>query len=62
MGSRTCNQNTYTNLYLHIWFITKTWLNFLMDDLEEDLDKNEKIKKTIIHIIIFIIIYNSFIF
>ncbi len=38
MGSKTCSQNIYilTNLYLHIWFITKTWLNFLVHDFKKD--------------------------
>jgi hypothetical protein len=32
-----------TNLYFHIWFIAKKWLNFFMDDLEVDY-KIEKMK------------------
>jgi hypothetical protein len=38
MGLKTCSQNKkyLINVYLHIWVITKTWLNFLVNDLEED--------------------------
>jgi hypothetical protein len=63
MGSRTSNQNIkifLTNFYFHIWVIAKTWLNFLVDDLEniKKLKKRENIKK-IIDVIIIITIYNS---
>jgi hypothetical protein len=36
--------NILTNLYFHIWLIAKTWLKFLVNDLEEDY-KIEKIKR-----------------
>jgi uncharacterized membrane protein YbaN (DUF454 family) len=44
-------------MYLHIWLITKSWLNFLIVDFEEDykIEKKKKIKK-IIDIIIIITI------
>ncbi len=60
MGFKTCSQkyiNILANLYLHIWLIAQTWLNFLVDDLEEDY-KTEKI----IDVINTIAIYNSSIF
>jgi len=43
--------------------IAKTWLNFLMDDIEEyyKIEKNEKMKN-IIDVIIIITISNSFFF
>ncbi len=27
-----------TNLYLHTWLITKTWLSFLVDDCKENYE------------------------
>jgi hypothetical protein len=29
-------------MYLHIWLIAKTWLNFLVDDFEEYKIEKEK--------------------
>jgi len=47
MDSKTCSQNiknVLTNLYLHIWLLSKTWLYFLMDDFEKDYKiENHKI-------------------
>ncbi len=47
MGSRIYNQNikAFKKYFdLHMWLIAKTWLNFFMDDLEEDY-KIEKMKR-----------------
>ncbi len=50
-------------MYFHIWLIAKTWLNIVVDDLEEE---NKIVKKKIlkknIDVTIVITIYNSFIF
>jgi uncharacterized membrane protein YbaN (DUF454 family) len=67
MGFNICSQkNKYFNkLYLHIWFIAKTWLNIFVDDFEEH-HKFEKEKRKLhcriifIHWIIMITIHNSF--
>ncbi len=55
-------KNILRNLYLHIWLVANTWLNFFMDDLEENYKfENIKILKNI-DVIIIIIIYNSFVY
>ncbi len=62
MGFKTCsqNKNILTNLYLHIWSITKKQLNFPMDDFEKH--HNFEIQNKIGDVNIMIIIYNSFIY
>ncbi len=32
----------FNKFYLHIWLRTKTWLNFLLDDLEKDCKIEKK--------------------
>jgi len=45
-------------MYLHIWLITKSWLNFLIVDFEEDYKIEKKMGgiKKIIDVIIIITI------
>jgi len=61
MGVKTCNQNIKI-LYLHIWLIVKTWLNFLVDDLEENykIEKIKRLKKSLLLLLLLPFIIHSF--
>jgi hypothetical protein len=49
-------------LYLHRWFIAKTWLNVFICDLEEDynIEKMKRLKKSLISLLLSPFIIHSF--
>jgi hypothetical protein len=40
-------------LHFHIWLIAKTWLNFIVDDFEEDykIEKIKRLKKSLMSLL-----------
>jgi len=65
MGFKTCSQNIkifFKFLYFYIWLIAKTWLNFLVDDLEKDykIEKIKRLKKSLMSLLLSPFITHSF--